>query len=214
MAKRDYYEVLGVAKGASASEIKKAYRKLAKEYHPDRNKAEDAEDRFKEVQEAYEVLADEQKREAYDKYGFAGTQGFGGGAGGMGGFEGFDFGNVGDLGDIFGSFFGGFGGFSGGGFGGGGAVSRGGDAQAKLRLTFPEAVFGDEKTITYRRQEKCDSCDGTGAKDRKLEACATCGGRGRVVQVRNTILGKMQTVSTCSECNGLGETPVSTCKLT
>lgn len=208
MAKRDYYEVLGVSKSASKDEIKKAYRNLAKQFHPDRNKEAGAEDKFKEVQEAYDVLSDQSKREAYDRYGFAGAQSFGGGgfAGGQyDNLEGFDFGNLGDLSDIFGSFFGG--GFS----GGGRASGNGEDIQINLKLKFLEAIFGVEKDVTYQRQAACNTCSGTGSKDGKLKTCSTCNGRGKVAQVRQTMFGSMQTVSTCPTCNGTGQEVTEKC---
>lgn len=205
MSQRDYYEVLGVAKGASKPEIKKAYRKLAKELHPDRNKAADAEEKFKEVQNAYDILSDDQKRAAYDQYGFAGAQAYGGG--GMGGFGGFgDFvanGGVGDLGEIFGSFFGGaMGGFEGSRSGG---RSRGADIEAAIQVDFMDAVFGAERKITYKRKKVCDTCNGTGAKDGKKETCTQCNGRGQVARVQQTIFGSVQTVTTCPNCSGTGQ---------
>lgn len=209
MAKRDYYEVLGISKSASKDEIKKSYRNLAKQFHPDRNKEAGAEDKFKEVQEAYDVLSDQSKREAYDRYGFAGAQSFGGGGGFAGGqyqdMEGFDFGNLGDLSDIFGSFFGG--GFS----GGGRASGNGEDIQINLKLNFLEAIFGVEKEVSYQRQAGCNTCSGTGSKDGKLKTCSTCGGRGKVAQVRQTMFGNMQTVSTCPTCNGSGQEVTEKC---
>lgn len=204
MAKRDYYEVLGVSKSASKDEVKKAYRNLAKQYHPDRNKEAGAEDKFKEVQEAYDVLSDQPKREAYDRYGFAGAQSFGGGGLGgqdFGNFEGFDFGNLGDLGDIFGSFFGG----NLSGFGGGRANLQGEDIKITLKLKFLEAVFGAEKEVSFNRQFACKKCGGTGAKDGKHKTCHTCGGNGKVAQVRQTMFGNMQTVTTCPTCDGTGQ---------
>lgn len=207
MAKRDYYEILGISKSASKDEIKKSYRSLAKKYHPDRNKESDAEAKFKEVQEAYEVLNDDQKRKAYDQYGFAGTQAFGGsGFGGSGNFSGFE-GFQGDLGgfeDILGNFFGSsFGGF---GFGSSERKSnKGADLEFNLQLEFEEAIFGAEKTVSYKRDLKCNVCNGTGSKNGKKVTCSTCGGKGKVVQVQNTLLGRMQVVNTCPACNGSGE---------
>lgn len=207
MAKRDYYEVLGVSKSASKDEVKKAYRKLAKEYHPDRNKDAGAEEKFKEVQEAYEVLSDESKRDAYDKYGFAGTQAFDGGLGGLGGLggvEGFDFGNLGDLSDLFGSFFGSnFSGF--GGQGGRGGNNRGEDIEVNLKVTFSEAIFGADKEFTYSRLNSCETCNGSGAKNGKVKTCTKCGGRGKVAQVRQTMFGAIQTVTVCPTCDGTGQ---------
>lgn len=208
MSKRDYYEVLGVSKSASKDELKRAYRKLAKELHPDRNKQQDAEAKFKEVQEAYDVLSDEQKRAAYDQYGFAGTQAYGGGYG-QGDFGGFNAADLGDLGDLFGSFFGGLGGFD---FGGGGSRRhRGGDIEATVKISFMEAVFGAEKTVTYHRHMACDKCGGSGAKDGKLETCPTCKGQGRTMQVQRTILGNIQTVTTCPTCAGSGQVAKEKC---
>ncbi|MCA9381189.1 molecular chaperone DnaJ [Candidatus Dojkabacteria bacterium] len=211
--KRDYYEVLGINKSASKQEIKKAYRKLAKEYHPDRNKEANAEEKFREIQEAYEILSDEQKRQAYNQYGFAGTQGFGGG--GLGGY-----GDLGDLGDFFNSQGGGLGGLLGemfgGSFGGFSSNARAGragsDIQVNLKLTFDEAVFGVEKEIKYERFKTCDVCDGTGAEGKKTKKCETCGGRGQVVQVQRTMLGSMQVASVCPTCHGSGEVSEQDCK--
>lgn len=216
MSKRDYYEVLGISKSASKDEIKKSYRKLAKQYHPDRNKAADAETKFKEVQEAYEVLSDEQKRSAYDQYGFAGTQAFSSGGfngGGFGGFQGTDFGDLeGLLGNFFGSGFGGFGGTS---FGGRRTQQNasGSDLEVVLKLSFMEAVFGVEKNIEYQRQMHCDTCSGTGAKDGKYKTCSECSGRGQTVQVQRTILGSMQVVTTCRTCGGTGKEITEKCNI-
>ncbi len=205
--KRDYYEVLGVSKSASKDEIKKAYRKLAKEYHPDKNKAPEAEAKFKEAQEAYDILSDEQKRKAYDQYGFAGTQAFGGGGNGFGGFGNFngDLGGFEDiLGGLFGSSFGGFD-FGGSRGRGGPSVRRGNDLEFTLQIEFLEAVFGIEKEIEYNRKIHCDKCSGSGAKNNKKKTCQTCNGRGQVAQVQNTMLGRMQVVTTCPTCRGEGE---------
>lgn len=208
MAQRDYYEVLGLSKGASKADIKKAYRKLAKELHPDRNKAADAEDKFKEVQNAYDILSDDQKKEAYDKYGFAGSQAY---SGGQGGYT--NFGDIGDLGDIFGQFFGGnFGGF---GFGGaeqgGQGRARGSDIEATIQIEFMEGVFGAEKTITYKRKNECADCGGTGAKNGKTKTCHQCNGRGQVARVQQTIFGAVQTVMPCNICNGTGQEAEEVC---
>lgn len=212
--KRDYYEVLGVSKSASKDEIKKAYRSLAKKYHPDRNKEQGAEEKFKEVQEAYDVLSDEQKRKAYDQFGFAGTQAFGG-AGSMGGFGGnfggFDAGDLGGFEDLLGNFFGGaFSGF-GGAQRGGRRESRGSDLEFSYQVEFNDAVFGTEKEVEYSRDVVCDICNGTGAKDGKKKTCSTCGGKGQVVQVQNTLLGRMQVVTTCQTCGGSGEEITDKC---
>jgi len=212
--KRDYYEILGLSKSASKEEIKKSYRKLAKEFHPDRNKAADAETKFKEVQEAYDVLSDQQKRSAYDQYGFAGTQAFNGGGSPFGGMEGFS-GNMGGLDDLIGNLFGGgLGGFD---FGGGSqrssrGESRGSDLQFSIQLEFMEAVFGVEKVMTYDRNGRCDVCKGSGAKGGKKKTCHTCNGRGQVAQVQNTFFGRMQVVTTCPTCDGAGEVAEDKCE--
>ncbi len=187
--KRDYYEVLGVEKSASADEIKKAYRKNAMKYHPDRNPGDKtAEEKFKELGEAYEVLSDEEKRSRYDQFGFAGVDpnyggggsGFGGGFGGFGGF--------GDFGDIFGEF-----------FGGGGrrgnaqnAPRRGENVGARLELTFEEAAFGCEKEVSAQRIENCSACNGSGSADNVIETCSQCRGTGQVRTVQNFMGMHMQ----------------------
>lgn len=210
--KRDYYEVLGVSKTATDDELKKAYRKLAKKYHPDANpdNKKEAEAKFKEVNEAYENLSDPQKRKMYDQFGFDGPQGFGGqGPFGQGGYysytsSGFDgFSDFGDLGDIFSSFF------------GGGRTSgarrntgprKGADLNVNIELTFEEAFLGVEKEITITRNETCNTCHGSGAKPgTSVTKCSMCNGTGQVIQVQNTILGQMQTTRTCSNCHGTGE---------
>ncbi len=215
--KRDYYEVLGVNKNATDDELKKAYRKLAKKYHPDANpnNKEEAEAKFKEVNEAYENLSDPQKRKMYDQFGHAGPQGFGGAGGpfgGQGGYysyngSGFDgFGDFGDLGDIFSSIFGG-------GFGGGRSSSakkqgpkKGADLNVRLDISFEQAFSGIEKEIVVTRDEECNLCHGTGAKPGSSPIkCPTCHGTGQVTQVQNTILGQMQTTRTCNACHGTGE---------
>ncbi len=212
--KRDYYEVLGVEKGASAEEIKKAYRKSAMKYHPDRNPGDkEAEEKFKEVGEAYEVLSDDQKRSRYDQFGFAGVDpnyGAGqGGAGYGGGFGGF--GDFGDLGDIFGSFFGG---------GSRRAASqnaprRGENVASRLELTFEEAAFGCEKTVFVQRIENCSACNGTGSADGVVETCSQCHGSGQVQTVQNFMGMSMRSTAVCPSCNGRGKiikTPCATCK--
>lgn len=200
--KRDYYESLGLTKSASKDEIKKAYRKLAKEFHPDKNKAPEAEAKFREVQEAYEVLSDEQKKAAYDQYGFAGSQAFGGSQFGGTSFD------QGDLSDLLGNFFGGgFGGFD---FGGGRKRS-GSDLEFSMQVEFLEAIFGVEKEITYKRDNQCKVCKGSGSKDGKKKTCHVCNGNGRVRQVRNTIFGSMQVVAECTECRGRGEIIAEKC---
>ena len=215
MAKRDYYEILGLSKTASRQEIKTAYRKLAKQYHPDRNKAGDAEAKFKEVQEAYEVLSDDQKRTAYDKYGHAATQGFGGFGASRGGYSdiGFDFGDFGSINDIFEQFFGGgFGGFSTSGPTTNARQARGRDLEVTLNLTFNEAVFGAEKIIRYQRNALCQICHGIGASGNGRKTCPTCKGQGRVRQVQQTFIGNFQTVTTCPTCQGKGEIITEYCK--
>ena len=209
--KRDYYEVLGVQKGATDAEIKKAYRKLAKENHPDLNPGDkDAEARFKEINEAYEVLGDSDKRQRYDQFGFAGVDpSYGAGAGGYGGgFEGgFDFG---DLGDIFGSFFGG-------GFGGGTrsrtGPQRGESLRMGLTITFEEAAFGCEKEVSLERVEQCETCHGSGAAaGTSPETCPNCHGSGQVQQRRQTPMGVFATTTTCPRCGGKGKIISNPCK--
>lgn len=213
--KRDYYEVLGVQKGASSDEIKKAYRKTAKKYHPDLHPDDKvAEEKFKECNEAYEVLSDPDKKARYDQFGFAGVDpNYGAGQGGYGGGFGFD-GDI-DLGDIFSSFFGGGSGF--GGFGGRNpnAPQKGRDIQISLSLTFEEAARGCKKTIDVPRIEDCSDCGGTGAaKGTSPKTCQQCGGRGVVNVQSRTAFGVMNTQRTCSACNGSGkiiETPCQKC---
>ena len=208
--KRDYYEVLGVEKNATDEEIKKAYRKMAKKYHPDANpdNKQEAEAKFKEVNEAYETLSDSQKRQMYDQFGHNGPQGgFGGGNGyysySSSGFDGF--GDFGDLGDIFSFFFGGgFG--SRGNKGSNSGPKKGADLRYSLDITFEEAFLGTEKVINISRNENCNTCKGTGAKPgTKPEKCSVCGGTGQIRQVQTTILGQMQTTRPCSNCHGTGE---------
>jgi len=215
--KRDYYEVLGVDKNAGEDEIKKAYRKVAKKYHPDLHPGDKtAESKFKEANEAYEVLSDSSKKQRYDQFGHAGVDpsyGGGGGSGyGAGGFGGFDFSDIGDLGDIFGSFFGG-------GFGGRqgspNVPRRGTDVQTSVMLSFEEAAKGCTKTVTSNRVQACDDCDGSGAKKgTTVKTCPECSGTGQVRVSQRTPFGMMQTQRTCSRCNGKGkmvETPCATC---
>jgi len=218
MAKRDYYEVLGLSKGASAAEIKKAYRKLSKQYHPDINKEEGAEEKFKEITEAYEVLSDENKKAQYDQFGHAAFDGGAGGQGGFGGFGGFGGGFSGgfsggfdDLGDIFSSFFGG-----GGGRRNPNAPRQGDDLLHRMHITFEESVFGTKKTIKLRKDVECDYCHGTGAKDSSsVTECHRCHGSGQEAVIQNTPFGRMQSVRTCSRCHGTGksiEKPCSKCR--
>ncbi len=212
--KRDYYEVLGVSKSASDDEIKKAYRKLAKQYHPDMNPGDKAaETKFKEVNEAYEVLSDKDKRARYDQFGHAGVDpNFNPGAGGFGG--GFGGGVDFDLGDIFSSFFGGSG-YSGGGQTRNGP-QRGSDIRVQLTIDFEEAAFGCEKEVTIGRTETCSDCGGTGcAKGTTAEICPDCHGSGTVRTQRQTIMGTMMSTSTCPKCGGTGKIihqPCPTCR--
>ena len=214
--KRDYYEVLGVQKGATDQEIKKAYRKLAKANHPDLNPGDKAaEARFKEINEAYEVLSDSEKKARYDQFGFAGVDpSYGAGAGGAG-FSGFGAGV--DLGDILGDLFGG-GGF---GFGGGGrsnpnAPRKGADQRVGVTISFMEAVHGCSKTITVNKQETCAECGGSGAaKGTSPETCPDCGGRGYVLRQMRTPFGVMQSQEPCPRCGGKGKivkTPCAACR--
>lgn len=204
-SQRDYYEVLGVDKTATTDEIKSAFRKKAKQYHPDLNKDDPtAADKFKEAQEAYSVLSDESKRKMYDQYGHAGVNGQGPSVGGFQGFDASDF----DFGDIFDSFFGG-GGFSGGFSNFGGATSqrqrqtRGSDVLMRMNLSFEEAVFGTEKKFTIDVTEDCDECDGEGGFD--AEKCSTCKGTGVVTSQRQTILGSFLSKGPCPDCGGVGK---------
>ncbi len=197
MSKRDYYEVLGISKGASTDEIKSAFRKLARKYHPDVSREENAEEKFKEINEAYGVLSDDSKRAKYDRFGHAGV-------GDMGGMN-YDF--SGDFADLFEGLFGS--GFGFGGFGGGrsrNAPRRGRDIQMEVSLEFDEAVFGVEKEIEFKRDEVCSTCRGNGAEPGSvINTCATCQGRGEVRQVRQTILGQMVQMSNCPTCRGSGK---------
>ena len=213
MEKRDYYEILGVSKSASGADIKKAYRKLVKKYHPDVNKEADSEEKFKEVQEAYEVLSDESKRAAYDQYGHAGTAGFNSGStGGYADFGGAPF----DMGDIFNSFFGGgLGNDFGFGYSSGNGRKRediGSDIRYRVRLNFSEAMKGGDYKIKIKREDRCEKCSGTGSKSGKSTECSVCNGSGQQRQVRNTIFGQMAVMSVCSNCNGTGKVVEDPCK--
>ncbi len=211
--KRDYYEVLGVEKTATDEELKKAYRRLAKKYHPDANpeNKKEAEAKFKEVNEAYEVLSDKQKRASYDQFGHNGPQGFGGGPGGgyysysTSGFDGFDI----DLEDIVSSIFG----------GGRSRKSRasngptkGADLRHDIEITFEESFLGVKKQINIYREDTCEVCKGTGAKPgTKVDTCSTCGGSGQIKQIQTTLFGQMQTSRTCTTCGGTGKVIKETC---
>lgn len=210
MAKRDYYEALGVSKGASDAEIKSAYRKLAVKYHPDKNPGDrEAEERFKEASEAYEVLSDREKRAQYDRFGHRGIES----SFGRGGFQWSDFSHAGDFEDIFGDLFGSF-------FGGGGRRSRRGpagppagrDLKIAVELTLEEIATGVEKKINLSRLERCAKCGGSGAAPgSSRKTCPTCGGAGQVQQVSRSIFGQAVTVTTCPTCNGEGSTISEPC---
>ena len=210
MNKKDYYEVLGVSKTATDEEIKRAFRKLAKQYHPDINKEPGAEEKFKEIGEAYAVLSDANKRRQYDQFGHAAFQN-GGSSGGGAGFQGFNMGDI-DLEDILGDLFGGgFRGFSG--FGGSSRASsrpsKGEDIRIVLNLTFEEAAFGCEKDVKLNLTSECSRCKGKGGFNEKT--CRTCGGAGKVLEQSQTIFGYMQTQKTCPDCKGRGKTYETTC---
>ena len=200
--KRDYYEVLGVDRGADEATIKKAYRQLAKKYHPDMNPGDkEAEKKFKEASEAYAVLSDAEKRRQYDQFGHAAFEQGGGGAGGFGGF---DF-NGGDMGDIFGDIFGDL-------FGGGrsrranNGPMKGANVRTAVRITFEEAVFGCEKQLDLNLKDECTTCHGTGAKPgTSPETCPKCGGKGQIVYTQQSLFGTVRNVQTCPDCNGSGK---------
>ena len=215
--KRDYYEVLGLKKGASEEEIKKAFRKMAMKYHPDRNPGDKkAEEKFKEVNEAYSVLSDADKKAKYDRFGFAGVDpSYGAGqGGGFGGFGGFDGGMDFDLGDLFGSFFGGFGG--GGGRSNPNAPRRGSDIQTNIYISFEEAAKGCKKTVEFQKIEVCDECSGSGAaKGSSPQTCPDCNGRGQINVQQRTPFGTISTSKPCQRCGGKGTfnpNPCTRCK--
>lgn len=214
---KDYYEILGVNKGASKEEMKKAYHKLAHKYHPDKNKGDDS--KFKEVNEAYQTLSDDGKRAQYDRFGSAGPN-MGGGYGGQqqGGFGGFDFSgfqqgggvefDMGDLGDIFGEFFGG------GGMGGRGRAqqARGRDISTEIDIAFEESIFGVKRSVLLTKQSTCDICKGTGGKpDTKMDTCKTCNGKGQIREMKRSILGTFESARTCDTCHGSAKVPNEKC---
>ncbi len=218
MAKRDYYEVLGISKGASADEIKKAFRRLAIQYHPDKDGGDEA--KFKGVNEAYEVLKDQPKRQRYDQFGHAGVGGNGGAPGGFGGFGGgtngggqemhFDFGDLG-LGDILGSFFGGS-------SNGGGQQRprsrRGRDVETRVDITFEQAIFGTDVDLRLNLEDACEHCKGSTVEPgHELKTCGTCKGSGQVVNVTRTIFGNIQQASVCPTCQGAGKVPEKVCSV-
>ena len=207
--KRDYYEVLGLQKGASDNDIKKAFRKMAMKYHPDKNPGDKvAEEKFKEINEAYAVLSDPEKKEKYDRFGHAGVDpnsGFGGGAGGFGGFGGFE-----DIFDMFGGAFGGFGGGSRGRRNNG--PRKGSDLQKAVTITFEEAAFGTKKEIRLNKYVKCKTCGGSGAAPgTSKKSCPKCGGTGEIRTAQRTPLWTFQSVSPCPDCNGTGEINETPC---
>jgi molecular chaperone DnaJ len=210
MSKRDYYEILGVSKGASDDEIKKAFRRKAVEHHPDKTGGDDT--AFKEINEAYEVLKDQAKRQRYDQFGHAGVGGSTGGGNPFSGFGNgqemhFDFGDLG-LGDIFSSFFGG------GGRSGGRREARGNDVETALELSFEEAVFGIEHDLNISLEDTCEHCKGTTAEaGHGLKDCETCDGQGQVIQAMRTIFGDIQQAVTCKTCKGTGKVPEQTCSV-
>lgn len=217
MADKDFYKTLGVERGATDQEIKKAYRRKAQKYHPDKNEGDkSAEKKFKEVSEAYETLSDNQKRTMYDQFGSSGSAGFGGGGGGYGGqsggfnAQGFDFSSFGGgFGDMFEGF------FNGG--GGGGARQkagprRGEDIGANIKINFEESVTGTERELEITKLEKCDHCKGNGAEPgTRIKTCTSCNGAGEIRQMRQTLFGQMATTRVCEECGGAGKTPDQKC---
>lgn len=218
---KDLYETLGIGKSATDQDIKSAYRKLALKYHPDKHKGDkDSEAKFKEINQAYEVLSDKKKRQQYDTFGSTGGHGgFGGGPGGFSGNAGgFDFSGFSDgasgFADIFESFFGGGGGSRGRGRGRKSASMRGNDIEANIRISFEDAVFGCEKELEISKADRCGHCQGNGAEPgSSIVTCKTCSGSGEIHSVRNTILGQMTTSHACNECNGEGRTPEKKCSV-
>jgi molecular chaperone DnaJ len=209
MNKRDYYEVLGISKDAKKEDIKKAYRKLVKKLHPDVNKEAGSEEKFKEVQEAYEVLSDESKRRAYDQYGHAGTEGFSPGGGGFNGYSTYGQAPF-DMGDIFSSFFGG--GDFGFNFSGTRARSNlGEDLRYRIRLSFEEAMHGGEYEIKVRRNIRCSHCKGSGSEGGERKTCDVCKGSGRERKVQSSFLGQITVMAECSKCKGIGTVPEKVC---
>ena len=208
MASKDYYNILGVSKSATDDEIKKAYRQMAKKYHPDLNPGDSsAAEKLKEVNEAYEVLSDKQKRSNYDQFGDPNGMGANFGGAGAGGFDFSSFG--GGFGDIFGDIFGGFGGRS---RRNPNAPQEGADIQARINLSFEEAAFGCKKSISLNRSETCDACHGTGAKNgTAYSTCSRCGGTGRITTRQNTMFGQMLSESTCPDCSGTGRKITEKC---
>lgn len=210
MAKKDYYEVLGLDKNATSDEIKKAYRKLSKKYHPDLNKdnKEKAAEKFKEVAQAYEILSDPQKRETYDRFGHSAFENGGAGQGGFGGFGGFNASGFGGFSDIFSDFFGQE--FS-------SHSSRqhhevkGRDLEYNIRLKLEDIVNDFETEISFKRNGKCSTCDGTGAKNKEMSNCSSCGGSGYITRVHQTILGNIQQTEECGRCQGKGKVPKAAC---
>ena len=201
-SQRDFYEVLGVDRSASNDDLKRSYRKLAMEYHPDRNPGDDAADRFKEINRAYEVLSDAEKRGSYDRFGHAGVDGSAGPTG-FDGFSPFD-----GFGDIFDTF------FSGGTRGRGRrrGPSRGADLRTNVRLKFEEAAFGTEKQLEYSRLEHCDDCGGSGAAPgSEPEVCSECNGAGEIRRAQQSVFGQFVNVSACPRCGGEGRVIMSPC---
>lgn len=212
MSKKDYYETLGISKEAKKEEIKKAYRKLVKKYHPDVNKESGTDEKFKEVQEAYEVLSDESKRKAYDQYGHAGTEGFnpGDANGGYSTYGDTPF----DMGDIFSTFFGGSASNFGFDFGQGGSRRQsnlGEDLRYRVKVTFAEAMKGGEYEIGIKRNVKCSRCNGTGSESGKRKTCDVCNGTGKERRVQNSFLGQIAVMAECSKCRGMGTIPEKVC---